>query len=376
MRKFLRDSPFITLAAVLALPLALCAQAPLPRPDHVVVVIFENHGYGQIIGSADAPYINAFATDDHSAVFTQSFAIAHPSQPNYIDLYSGCNQGVLLDFLPLNYPFTTANLGRQLIDSGLTWATYSEDLPSVGWDGQTNGGYVRRHNPAANWMGTGTNQIPAITNQPFTAFPSNFDSLPTVCYVIPTLAHDMHDGTIADGDTWFHDHIDPYVQWAKTHNSLLIFTYDEDDGILISSNHILTVFAGQSVAAGQYSDAITHYYVLRTIEEMYGLPYICNAASAATITQCWMTTAAHPRTQGAGPQLAIYPNPSIGKVTIEFTDYLHSKVDIMDVNGKLLYAAPLTGPKTDLALEGWAAGLYLVKVTHPKGVATQRLLRE
>lgn len=66
------------LALSLTLWIALQAQNPLPRPDHTVVVIFENHAFYQIIGSADAPYINALASDTNSALFTQSFAVTHP----------------------------------------------------------------------------------------------------------------------------------------------------------------------------------------------------------------------------------------------------------------------------------------------------------
>ena len=127
-------------------------------PDHVVVLILENHAYTQIIGSTAAPYINALAYDPSSALFTQSYAIEHPSQPNYLDFYSGCNQGITTDNLPTGTPYTTSNLGRQLLDAGKTFVTYSEGLPSVGYNGASSGTYARKHNPAANWMGTGTNQ--------------------------------------------------------------------------------------------------------------------------------------------------------------------------------------------------------------------------
>jgi hypothetical protein len=66
---------------------------------------------------------------------------------------------------------------------------------------------------------------------PWTSFPSssNFAALPTVSWVIPNLLDDMHDGTIAQGDTWLKNNMDAYAQWARTHNSLLIVTWDEDD---------------------------------------------------------------------------------------------------------------------------------------------------
>lgn len=89
----------------------------LPKPDHIVIAIEENHGYSQIIGSSSAPYINALSKDAYSANFTKSYAITHPSQPNYLDFYSGSNQGVTNDNNPPNDPFITPNLGRQLINS-------------------------------------------------------------------------------------------------------------------------------------------------------------------------------------------------------------------------------------------------------------------
>ncbi len=30
-----------------------------PNPDHIIIVIEENHGFDQIIGSPDAPFINS-----------------------------------------------------------------------------------------------------------------------------------------------------------------------------------------------------------------------------------------------------------------------------------------------------------------------------
>ena len=367
--------PATLLLGLLALVYTQALAQAVPRPDHVVVVIYENHGYSQIIGSAMAPYINALANDSASALFTDSYAIAHPSQPNYIDLYSGCNQGVLLDFLPSGYPWTAPNLGRQLIDSGFTWASYSEDLPSVGSDIETNLKYVRRHNPAANWVGTGTNQIPASTNRPFTDFPMDFDSLPTVCFVAPNLDHDMHDGTPAAGDAWLQDHLDAYIQWAKSHNSLLIFTFDEDDGLIFSSNHITTIFAGEPVKTGHYAGSITHYYVLRTIEEMYGLPRICNAATASTITECWRgPVAVQPSMASELPQVNIYPNPSSGRLNVETADYHHAMVELHNLHGQSILAQTLDGPKTVLDITHLQAGIYLVKVRSEKGTFVSKVV--
>jgi hypothetical protein len=265
----------------------------VPTPAHVVWVIEENHSFSDIIGSASAPYINSLASDPNGAVFTQSFAIEHPSQPNYLDMFSGSNQGVTDDSLPANEPFTSPNLGAQLLAKGYTFIGYSEDLPSVGFNGGGSGAYARKHNPWVNWQGSSTNGIPAADNQPFSAFPTgNYAALPTLSIVVPNLDDDMHDGTIAAGDAWLQNNLAGYIQWAKTNNSLFILTFDEDDGS--QSNQITTIFVGSMVKGGSYGETIDHFNVLRTVEDMYSLPYAGAAASVSSITDVWQATTNQP----------------------------------------------------------------------------------
>ncbi len=250
----------------------------VPTPDHVVIVVEENHAYNEVIGSSSAPYINSLANS--GASFSQSFAIEHPSEPNYLDLFSGANQGVTDDSCP--HTFSAANLGSELIAAGKTFAGYSEGLPSAGSTTCSSGNYARKHNPWANFT-----NVPSADNLPLTSFPSDFTTLPTVSFVIPDLCNDMHDCSVSTGDTWLQSHLDAYKTWAMTHNSLLITTFDEDDFSL--SNQIPTVFDGQMVQTGQYPETINHYNVLRTIEDMYGLSHAGAAATSASITDVWAT---------------------------------------------------------------------------------------
>ena len=285
--------------------------AIVPVPDHVVIVVLENHGYGQIVGSAAAPYINGLINDPYGALFSQSYALSHPSQPNYLQLFSGSNQGVIDDFVPAVLPFITPNLGAALLAAGKTFVGYSEDLPSVGYTGATSGSYVRKHAPWINWQGAATNGIAATLNQPLTAFPSNFTLLPTVSFVIPTLVNDMHDGTdpsrITNCDTWVQTKLDAYAQWAKTHNSLLIVTFDEDDGA--SAQRIPTIFLGNMVQHASYANTITHYNVLRMLEDMYGLSHSGSAATSTTIDYCWnMCNQLQPSVTPAGPLVLCFGN--------------------------------------------------------------------
>lgn len=264
------------------------ANAQSILPQHVVIVMEENHAYNQIIGSASAPFINSLAAQ--GTLLTNSFGITHPSQPNYLALFSGSTQGVTSDATPTNLPFTTPNLGAQLIAAGATFAGYSEGLPSVGYTGANAGGssgYYRKHNPWVNWQQIGSppypaNNLPATANLPFTMFPTDYTRLPSVSFVIPTQLNDMHDGTVAQGDAWLQTNLKNYVAWATTHNSLLILTFDEDDGS--AGNRIATILVGASVPGGQtWSQSVNHYNILATLEDMYGLPRIGNAVGVAAL---------------------------------------------------------------------------------------------
>ena len=284
MRNSFRNRLLVALGTLLLIQTG-CARKTPPAPEHVVIAIMENRSRAEIFNFNQAPYISSLDSDGHSADFTQSFAIEHPSQPNYFDLFSGSDQGSYDDDVPHDQPYTTDNLARELLDTGKSFAIYSEDLPSVGANDSESGAYRRKHNPVADWMGTGKNQVPPSLNQPFSAFPADFTKLPTVCFVVPNQNNDMHDGTIAAGDAWIKKYMAPYVQWAQTHNSLFIITWDEDD--YSGGNNIATIFDGAMVSSGHYDERITHFTVLRTIEDMYGLRHADSAALVNPILDVW-----------------------------------------------------------------------------------------
>ncbi len=254
----------------------------IPRPDHVVLVIEENKAYRQIIGNTLAPYINRLARD--GAFFTQSFAVAHPSQPNYLALFAGGTHGVIDDRCLAS--LSGDNLASELKRHGLSFATYSESLPVTGFTGCRAGHYARKHNPAVNWQGI---NLASDVNRPFSAFPPDYSKLPAVSFVVPNQLNDMHNGparqAIRRGDQWLEDHLDAYVRWSARHNSLMILTWDEDDGS--SDNHIVTIFIGPMVKPGVYDARIDHYDVLRTVTDMYGLRPLGETTHKPSIRNIW-----------------------------------------------------------------------------------------
>jgi hypothetical protein len=256
--------------------------AGMPTPAHVVVVVEENRSYSNVIGNAAAPFINALAAG--GASMTQSFAELHPSQPNYLALFAGSTLGVTENTCPVNAG-ATPNLGAQLLATGRTFVGFAESLPAVGSPVCSAGKYARKHAPWVNFS-----NIPPSDSLPFSAFPppqtpKSYNSLPTVSFVIPNVDDDMHDGSIAQGDQWLQQNLSAYAQWAKANDSLLILTWDEDDNS--ERNRIPTIFYGANVRPGTYNEPVSHYNVLSTLEEMYGLPKLGLAARAPAITDIW-----------------------------------------------------------------------------------------
>ncbi len=248
-----------------------------PPPAHTVIVVMENHGYGEVIGGTQAPYLNRLARE--GALFTDSRAVTHPSEPNYLALFSGSTQGVSDDSCPHQFP--RPNLAAELIAAGRTFTGYSEGLPAAGSAVCASGEYARKHVPWTNFP-----DVPAADSQPWTSFPAGqYQRLPTVSFVIPDLCHDMHDCPVPAGDAWLRAHLSGYAAWALTHDSLLIVTWDENDGS--PGNQIPTIIAGQPVRPGRYGQPITHYSVLRTLETLYRLPLLGHAATAGLIRGIW-----------------------------------------------------------------------------------------
>jgi hypothetical protein len=268
----------------------------LPPYDHVVIVVMENKDVDQIVGNSVAPYINSLIADSSCAFFTQSVGLTHPSQPNYLYLFSGSNQGVIDNDVPQNLPFTTPNLGASLRAKGLTFLGFAEDMPKVGSTDTSTGLYARKHNPWVNWQGTGANNLPGECNLPFSYFPESYTTLPTVAFVVPNMENDMHNGVddsvqIAAGDAWLHNNFEAYIQWSKKNNSLFILTFDENN--FTPENRITTLFIGQKIKSGNYNRPISHINVLRTLERMFGLSPSGIDSADGSIDDCWINTVSY-----------------------------------------------------------------------------------
>jgi phospholipase C len=259
------------------------SAAPVPAFEHVIVVVMENKGFAQAKDPKACPYTAQLATA--WVWFSESYAVTHPSQPNYLALWAGSTLNVGDNSCPAHgSPFTAENLGHALEAAGKTWRAYSEALPSAGSATcRARGGlYMRKHEPWTHFK-----NLDHQNERPYSDLAKDIaaQKLPDLAFVVPDNCHNTHDCSISTGDAWLAGELPAMIR-AVGRRGLVVLTWDEDDGS--DDNHILTVFASPLVRPAMVSTRrITHYTVLRTLCEGLGIAPFAEAANDSAITDVW-----------------------------------------------------------------------------------------
>lgn len=283
----------VALAACLSL--ASCGGGPSPvtgqtgtgstpfRAAHVFLVVEENHGFDETVGNSAMPYFNGLASKFGLAV--QYFADTHPSIGNYFMLTTGAIEtnddtftGVIRD----------DNIVRELKKAGISWKSYAENLPAVGYSGGDAYPYLRRHNPFSYLSDVLNDSAEASNLVPFSQFASDLNkgTLPTFSYIVPNALDDAHDGTLANADLWLQQNIEPLVQSAAfQNNGLLIITFDEaeDSDSSHGGGHIATlIVCPKGKLAFQSQTIYQHESVLRFVLSSLGVANFPGASATAS----------------------------------------------------------------------------------------------
>jgi hypothetical protein len=250
----------------LAQTLSAASTASVPRLAHVVVIVFENHERGAILGSAAAPTFRRLAATYAQA--TNYRAVAHPSLPNYLALVSGSTHGVTNDCT--DCPQSGQTIGSQLSARHQSWAAYAEGYPNAS-------NFAKKHLPFL-YFPSGTTHVLPI--QRF-----NQRNLPAYSLVVPDLCNDMHDCSIANGDHWLHNFVTPLLN-AK--NTAIFIVFDEGTSNAGGGGNVALIIAGTAIRHhSTFKDASSHYSLLRTIESALRLPLLGHARSATPLTGIW-----------------------------------------------------------------------------------------
>jgi hypothetical protein len=276
----------LVLAAGLAaatLPGAQAAPRPVPSFDHVVVIVFENKARGSVLGNGAAPTFNSLAS--RYAVLAGYRGLTHPSLPNYLALVSGSTQGITTDCTSC----TTG--GRSLADTleakRRTWKAYAEGLPRAGWTGAASGRYVKRHVPFLYFRRVLAEPARLRSVVPLSALSRDLAAkrLPDFALVMPDMCHDMHDCSVSTGDAWLARFLPPLLRSRQLVNSALFVIFDESDS---ADPRVAALALGPLVRPGSvFAPAMSHYGLLRTIEDAWGLPRLGRSGHVAPVTSIW-----------------------------------------------------------------------------------------
>ena len=263
---------------------AVTSTPASPTFSHVYLIVMENEGYGNIVGNSSAPYINSLIADYGLA--TNYSGVAHPSEPNYLALFSGSTQGIDDD---ANYDFAGQNLADQIEARGRTWKVLAQNVPlycftgATATDGEDGAGiYARKHEPAISFTDISTSPSRCGNITDFTHFdPAAADFE----FIVPNLCNSMHDCSIAMGDAFLHSFVPTILNspaWQQ--GGVLFITWDENEGQF--GNRVATLVISQAVPKGFQSDvAHDHYSLLRTIEDAWGLGCLNNTCTANNLNE-------------------------------------------------------------------------------------------
>jgi phosphatidylinositol-3-phosphatase len=260
---------------------------------HVLWIWMENHSYNKIIGSSSAPYINSLATA--CGLATNYHNITHPSLPNYIGATSGLALSALSPFLGDCMPKATCSTNApSIFGETSSWKAYEETMPKNCYP--TNSGYYYvRHNPPPYY----TSLSNCSTNDvPYTQLANDLSSgkLPAFSFVTPNAVDDMHNGTVAQGDTWLSKNVPTILNSSayKTGTLAVFITWDEGSGGTAGANcatnttdkscHVATLVISPSTKVGTKSSLLfNHYSLLLTTETLLKLSPLGLAAKATSM---------------------------------------------------------------------------------------------
>jgi acid phosphatase len=264
---------------------AAAKRSVVPRFDHVIVIVMENKDRSAVVGSPSAPFFNRLVS--RYATLTRYGGVAHPSLPNYLALVSGSTHGIHSDCTTCTV--SGRNLADTLEHAQLTWKGYAEDLPRAGFTGPSSGRYAKKHMPFLYFRDVLGSRARLRRVVPLTRFSRDLAAggLPSFSLVVPNLCHDMHDCSVRTGDRWLRSFVGPLLGDPSLAQSAIFVVFDEPTDV-VPSAAVPALALGPLVKPGsRYTGRTSHYGLLRTIEDAWGLPRLGSSARIGPITGIW-----------------------------------------------------------------------------------------
>jgi Phosphoesterase family len=283
------------------------ARAKARHFDRVLIIVLENVDYE--VASQDKSYADLAAG---GASLTNFHALFHPSYPNYLAMVAGTDfdihrRGRLFGDNQVDFPAdgTHQTIADRLIASGLDFKQYAEELPDqpCPWsiasqrEPDRRGNYSRRHVPFLSFRQVQQKWCDRVIRVDSSKSDNFFvqdvkKGLVAYSFYTPNMNHDGHDTSARFAGMWVKKFLDETFPEKLRQGTLVVVTFDESGGN--ADNRIFTLFLGDMVKPANQQDPkalgrfYTHYSVLRTIEDNFGLePLTANDKDAAPITDIW-----------------------------------------------------------------------------------------
>ena len=279
-----RSAAKASLARTNLTPTPSGAPAAVPQFSHVFTIVLENRSSANVLDSAQAPYLNQLAAKYGVADAYQG--VAHPSQPNYLALFSGSTQGVTDD---ARHDLDAPTIADQLEAAGRSWRVYAENVPTGCFTGMTadggpdgSGTYARKHEPAISFTSISGSPTRCANIQPMAAFdPAAAD----YSLIVPNLCNDAHDCPLSTADAWLKNLVPRILDSpAWKDGGVLFITFDEADGQDRAANRVATLVISPAVTPGTRSSVPhSHYSLLRTVQDGFGLDCLALSCRANSL---------------------------------------------------------------------------------------------
>jgi hypothetical protein len=271
-------------------PFSRLAQAP--GGSHTVLIVLENHEFDEVIGAADAPYLNELVSQGALAI--NFYAITHPSLPNYIALFAGSTFGIEENCS--GCLASGPNLATQLSAAGASWRAYIGAMPSACFAGAEVGRYAKKHNPFMYFPSVTSNPSLCARVVPETRLQADLahGRLPAFAWITPDLCQAAHDCALSSADRYLR-RIVPRLRRRLGPNGLLAITFDEGTTSAgccggAAGGHIATVLLGPEVRSGfRLRGPYSLYSLLATVEDRFGVARLGHARGASALGAAFRT---------------------------------------------------------------------------------------
>jgi hypothetical protein len=267
-------------------PTGPCGESgPAPaRYDHVVWIWMENHSASAVLGPrAATPFEKDLAARCGSG--TNYHAVGSPSLPNYLGATSGSSQGVHDDASPSSHRVDADNLFRQVRAAQESARSYEEAM-TQNCQPRPAGRYAVKHNPQAYYVGAEDLAACQRDDVPLGSLTAgrlvddlDRGQLPAFSFITPDLCDDTHDCGVDLGDAWLSQWVGRLLDSAvyRAGRTALFVVWDEPTPMPV-------LVVSPTTPSGTTSPApFDHYSLLRTTEELLGLPYLGQAATATSM---------------------------------------------------------------------------------------------